>query len=221
MPRYLEPIAELRRKLHRAEPLDVDAGMPTAYQQIKPLERVFVDAYVATDDPKKAALAMYPNLASNSNVASVRAHDMLNRPLIQAAIAEQYKRLSERFQITAENVMNEIALLAFARMGDYKEFGRTGDLDVLTSEQTAAISEMVTKEFKEGRGKDAVDIIEFKFKLHDKGSALDKLAKIVGAYAPEQLEVSGPGGGPVQTMNVNVSMSAEQAAELYQRSLEE
>lgn len=218
--KFLEPIARLRRQLHKLDTVETPNGELTAYEQLKPFERLFVDAYVATDNPMKSARAAYP--AVQENVLSIRAHDLMSRPLIQAAIAEKYKELSDRFQITAENVMQEIALLAFARMGDYKEFGQSnGDLDVLTSEQTAAISEMVTKRYKEGRGDSALDIIEFKFKLHDKGGALDKLAKIVGAYAPEQLQLSGPGGGPVQTFNVNVSMSAEQAAELYQRSLEE
>lgn len=221
--KFLEPIAKLRRQIYAAPPAEIVPGVKTAYEQIKPFERVFVDAYVATDNPIKASQAVYPNLAANPSIANVRAMDMLSRPLIQAAIAERYKRLSDRFEITAENVTREIALMAFARMGDYVRITDEGepfvDMSELTSEQMAAISEVTVEDFTEGRGPDARQIRKVKFKLHDKGGALDKLAKIVGVYAPERLELTGANGGPIQS--VSVTMSAEQAALAYQQSLEE
>lgn len=215
---YGKPLARLRNEIFRTEAPEPVEGVASAYDQLKPSERIFTDAFVALDDPRKAAMAAYPNISEA--VAKVRAFDLMSRPLIKAAIAERYKRITDRFAITAENVTQEIALLAFARMGDYKQFGITADLDDLTSEQSAAISEMTVKEYKEP-GDEGRPIREFKFKLHDKGGALDKLAKIVGVYAPERLELTGANGGPVRTANVTVNMTPEEAAEAYQLSLGE
>lgn len=214
---YSRPLARLRDEIFRTVAPEPVPGVESAYDQLKPAERIFVDAFVAIDDPRRAAKEAYP--AISDSVANVRAFDLMSRPLVKAAIAERYKRITDRFAITAENVTQEIALLAFARMGDYKQFGITADLDDLTSEQSAAISEMTVKEYKEGRGEEGRPVREFKFKLHDKGGALDKLAKIVGAYAPERLELTGANGGPVRTANVTVNMTPEEAAEAYQLSL--
>ena len=45
----------------------------------------------------------------------------------------------------------------------------------------------------------------------------DMLAKMGGAYAPERLELSGPEGKPVET--INTTMSAVEAAEIYRKSI--
>ena len=201
----------------------------TAYDQCKPMERKFVDAFVATENPLKAVVAMNSELANKPSLQQVRAFDMLKRPLVQAAIAERRKRIADRFAITAENVAREVALLAFARMGDYVVIDEHGepyiDMNKIPEsereDRLAAIAEVTVEDFMDGRGEDAREIRKVKFKLHDKLSALDKLTKMVGGYAPEQLQISGPNGEPIQTRNVTVTMSAEEAAAMWAKSLEE
>lgn len=212
-------------------------GMLTAYDQCKPLERIFVRAYVATDDPIKAILAVSPELKGNS-LANVRALDYMKRPLVQAAIAQEFQKIADRFEITAENVVQEIALLAFARMGDYATPSEDGDyleLDLNKipegelSARLAAVSEFSLDETEKPTG--VFDPItgrpvtettrKFKFKLHDKNSGLDKLMKRFGLYAPEKHEISGPDGRPIETRNVTVTMTADEAKRLYEESLEE
>lgn len=45
----------------------------------------------------------------------------------------------------------------------------------------------------------------------------DMLAKMTGSYSPERLEVSGPDGKPVET--INTDMSAVDAADVYRRAI--
>ncbi|AUR87840.1 hypothetical protein NVP1104O_90 [Vibrio phage 1.104.O._10N.286.49.A12] len=45
----------------------------------------------------------------------------------------------------------------------------------------------------------------------------DMLAKMTGSYSPERLELSGPDGKPVET--INTDMDAVTAAEIYKRSI--
>lgn len=195
MPSHIPVLGRQRRLQHTIQAPEVRPGMLTAYEQCKPLERIFVKAYVATDDPIKALLAVSPELKGNS-LANVRALDYMRRPIVQAAIAQEFERLAARFEITAENVVQEIALVAFARMGDFATPSEDGDyleLDLNKipegelSARLAAVSEFALDETENKA--DGTTTRKFKFKLHDKNSGLDKLMKRFGLYAPERHEV--------------------------------
>jgi phage terminase small subunit len=71
------------------------------------------------------------------------------------------------------------------------------DLSNLTREQAAAISEIVTEEYVEGRGESARAVKRVKFKLADKQAALEKLGKVLGMFR-DRHEHSGPNGGAIQ-----------------------
>lgn len=202
-------------------------GMLTAYEQCKPLERIFVKAYVATDDPVKSVIETDKTLKGNS-LANVRALDYMRRPLVQAAIAEEQRKLAERFDITADMVIREIALVAFARMGDFatkSEDGNYLELDLNKipeaelSDRLAAVSEF---QLDETTDKDDNVTRKFRFKLHSKMDGLDKLMKRFGLYAPENVNMvhSGPNGGPIQNVTLSVTATAAEAADLYRRTLE-
>jgi phage terminase small subunit len=207
----------------KAEP--VKPGMLTAYEQLKPMERIFVRAYVASDDPIKAILAVSPDLKGNS-LANVRALDYMRRPLVQAAIAQEFQKIADRFEITAENVVQEIALLAFARMGDFatpSEDGTWMQLDlnkIPEGELSARLAAVQEFSLDETENKDGDTTRKFKFKLHDKNGSLDKLMKRFGLYAPERIEHSGPDGRAIETRNVTVTMSADEAKRLYEDTLD-
>ena len=196
----------------------------SAYTQLSTSERLFVDAFLIKDSPRSAALAAFPDYASRPTLADVRALDYMRQPLVKAAIAEKLREAAAKTDITVERVINEIALVAFARMGDFIRITPDGepfvDLSEATPEQLAAIAEVQVEDFKDGRGDDARDVRRVKFKLHDKLSGLDKLMRRFGAYAPERTEISGPGGGAIPVAQITAEMTAEQAAELYARSLE-
>jgi phage terminase small subunit len=197
----------------------------SAFNQLRGKERIFVDAFLAFDNPRNAALAAYPELETRPSLADVRAIDFMKRPLVKAAIAEKLRVVMDRYEVTTDRVVQEIAKIGFASMGDYIRVTSDGDpmvdLSGLTPEQMAAISEVTVEDYTEGRGEDAREIRRVKFKLHDKLSGLDKLMKRLGAYAPDKIEHAGPGGGPIRTANINADIPVEDLADLYSQSLRE
>lgn len=197
--------------------------MLTAYDQLKPSERMFVNSYISTDNPITAIVTAFPKLAGSS-VAQVRAFDMLNRPLVQAAIAQKVDALAERYDVSMDALVRELSYMAKSRFGDYFRITEDGepfvDLSEATPEALSAIQSVTVEDVKEGRGDDARDIRKVKLSFYDKQSAIDKLIRIQGGYAPTGVHVSVSGGLQIESKAVTVSMTAEQAAEYYQQSLE-
>lgn len=210
------------------------AEFRTSYDQLKPTERVFVDAYVALDEPIGAAFAAFPELANMGksdkravSAAGARALEMSRRPMVQAAIAEKMAAAAARWDLTADKVLAEIAKIAYSNMDDYTKIvdgQRVIDIVDVPRDLMAAVSEITVEEYKEGRGEDAREVIKTKFKLHDKQAALDKAMKYLGLYSPEKLAVAVAGrvthtteaGAPLA---ITHNMSDADAAELYRASL--
>jgi phage terminase small subunit len=90
-------------------------------------------------------------------------------------------RRAERLEISADKVLQEIAVLGFANMGDYIQVQQDGsfyiDFSKLTRQQKAAIQEATVEEYTEGRGDEARNVKRTKFKLCDKGINLERLGK--------------------------------------------
>jgi phage terminase small subunit len=197
--------------------------MLTAFDQLKPSERIFVNAYIATDNPITAIVDAFPNLAGSS-VASVRAFDMLNRPLVQAAIAQKVNALAARYDVSMESLIGELAFIAKARFDDYFRITPEGepfvDLSEASPEALSVISSVTVEDVKDGRGPDAREIRKVRLTFHDKLAAIEKLIKIQGGYAPVGVNVNVSGGLTNNAEAVKESMTAEQAADYYQRSLE-
>jgi phage terminase small subunit len=93
---------------------------------------------------------------------------------------------SKRTQITADRVVTELAKLAFANLGDYLpeelEADPYKDLQRLDRDRRAALEEVQVEHFVQRRGEDARQVRKVKFKLHDKQSALDSLARHLGMF---------------------------------------
>lgn len=198
----------------------------TAFGQLKIAEQTFVMAYLEnSDDPRHAIRKAYPGI--QSNVENVRVLDMMRRPLVIAAIAEKQNERLQRFEITAENIIREVALVAFARMGDFAKVNEDGTMSLdLTgipedelSERLAAVSEVTFDDTLDDEGK--VVGRKTKFKLHPKNDGLDKLMKHFGLYAAEKREISGPGGAPIPIAAVTVQMTPEEARREYERMLDD
>lgn len=199
--------------------------MLTAYDQLKPTERIFVDTYVATDNPLKAMRAAQPALAEK--LLNIRAVDMLNRPLVSAAIADKVRRITEKYDVSIDALVRELAYVAKSNMADYVRITPEGepfiDLSEVSYEAMAAIKSVKVEDVKEGRGDDQREIRKVSFDLHNKLGAIDQLMRKLGAYAPTgigtTLNVQINGGNT--NLQINADMSPEQAADYYARSLEE
>lgn len=202
----------------------------TAYDQLKPFERQFVDAYLVNDSPMTAIRAVYGELNASTDERSktalkVRAWDLVRRPLVQAAIAERMKAHGEKWSLTIDRVLEELAKIAYSNIDDYIDRS-TGEIkfdfteDSVTRDQMAAVGELTVETTVD---KDGNTTTKTKFKLHDKLGALDKAMKHLGLFAPEQVEFRGMVktiNGTARTSTITTDMTDDEAADHYARFLQ-
>jgi phage terminase small subunit len=91
---------------------------------------------------------------------------------VRARVGEILSEGAAKAGVTVQRIVDELAKVGFANMGDYLHATTGGDpffvYDQLTDEQKAALSEVTVEDFKDGRGEDARDVRRIKFKLYDK-----------------------------------------------------
>ena len=133
-------------------------------------------------------------------------------PEVIAAVNDLQSKLrrmaEDRFLITEERILAELARIAFANMQDLVTIdGDTGepkfDPSKMTRDHFAAVSEVTVEEFDTGRksGK------RTKFRMHDKKSALVEIGKHIGMWKE-------------QPANINViNMTVTDVRESIQRKL--
>ena len=147
-----------------------------------PPER-FAEEYLALGDQTKAyrkALGGEPRKNDRNSASKTFA-----REDVQTALRILRAQLSEKAQITAEAVIQELAKIGFANMADYIQVNDANvfvDLSKMTRDQAAAVSEITVEEYMEGRGEAAREVRRTKFKLSDKRAALCDLGKHLGLF---------------------------------------
>lgn len=138
-------------------------------------ERLFVEAYLETQNAAEAARRSY-TFAPTTSKESVSgfAAKVLKRPLVKAAVDAAIERKRRKFEIKADRVIAEAALIAFADIGEIAEWDENGvrvrPSAELTRDQRAMISEVV--ETTDASGKTTVRV-----KLHSKLQAVELLGK--------------------------------------------
>lgn len=146
---------------------------------LNPKQTVFVEEYLIDLNATQAAV----RAGYSEKTASVIGSENLAKPYIQEAIQIAMDKRSKRTEITADNVLKEIAKLGFSNMLDYMSIQEDGlaavDLSKLERDQAAAITELTIVKRKEYNKEDETnDTIEtVKFKLADKGQNLERLGR--------------------------------------------
>lgn len=210
---------------------DTDLALAPAYDLLKPLERAFVDAYVSDlqgdavragqriiDYVKRSKLSNYD---FNTKHAAWNARQMMMRPLVQAAIHERIRTLTQAFKVDAENVLLEVRQIAMSNIADYMRFEkdvRTGamhpvfDVENATREQLSALKRVKIKEnlFTGTR--------EVEFELHPKLQALDMLMAYMGMKQPDAASRS-PVAANSDAPAITDQTTTSDAADLYARTL--
>jgi len=131
---------------------------------------------------------------------------LLSKLEIQSAIAELKAKQSERTNITADNVLKELAKVAFANMKDYaswcEESGVKFNSSDAESVDGAVVSEIssVKSILKSDDEKFSTEKITLKVKLHDKIKALEMLGR--------HLRIFGDDSG-MKPIKVNVKLPKE------------
>jgi len=105
-------------------------------------QRRFVQEYLVDRNATQAAI----RAGYSKKTAKQMGTENLAKPAIAEAITKGQKRVSEKLDVTIENVVAELAKLAFANMDDYVEVMADGsaavDLRNLNRDQMAAIGEV-------------------------------------------------------------------------------
>lgn len=169
-------------------------------------ERRFVDEYIVDLDPKRAALAAgYSLTMAESKAYQWVSGSKSTKPHVQAAVdAAKAKRASET-SVSAKRVLEELALIAFADIGEVITCTDAGvvtvrPLEKLRPETRRAIGEIsqrTTEVFTDGGGR--IEKVTTTVRHHSKVAALRMLMDHLGMDAPKRSEHTGKDGGPIET----------------------
>lgn len=111
---------------------------------------------------------------------------LIAKPNVSARIADLMGEREKRTGVTADRVINELALIAFSNLDDYAEWG--GDVDggnvlrLKPSRQLTRAQKAVIKSIRHTRKRGKTDEDTLEIVREDKLSALDKLAKHLNLY---------------------------------------
>ena len=192
----------------------------SAYRQLRPAEKAFVDAYVerverdAARAGERISLALHRAIPASVVEAS---RGLLDRPMVRAAIAERINDIAAQNELTPHRVIREWMAIAFSSVGDYMEVGEDGqpwfDLTKCTPEQLAAIKSIKIEE--NGDGLSRPKRRKFEFVLHDKIAGLEALAKYMGLMQPDNSHWRSESARPVGPGTLPADSTAEQAGDRY------
>lgn len=128
------------------------------------VDRNATQAYIRTGYSKKCADVSGPRLLGN-----VRIKKEIDRLTLKQAA---------KIEITAQRVLDELAKMGFANMQDYtriQDGEAVIDLSVITRDQMAAVSEVTSEVYTEGKG--GPEVKRTKLKIFDKKASLELLGK--------------------------------------------
>ena len=162
--------------------------------KLTPKQEAFAQAYIETSNASEAYRRAYPGSDKwKPEALHVKASVMLSNGKVQVRLETLRAEIAKRHDITIDKIVRELALIGFSNMLDYisvQEGDAFVDLSKLTREQAAAIGEITSETYLEGKGEDARTVKRTKFKLSDKRGALVDLGKHLGMF-PQQVNVTG------------------------------
>lgn len=148
----------------------------------------FLKEYLKSGNATQSAIAA----GYSQRTAAEQGTRLLRNAQIKAAVQKTLNKL----EISAENVLQEIAKLAFSNMGDFVSPSNDGtqlvpDFSKLTREQMAAIQEIRVDETGGGGGDGKRERIQrTTFKLADKGLNLERLGRNLKLFT-DKIELTG------------------------------
>jgi phage terminase small subunit len=122
----------------------------------------------------------------NDRVARTEAVRLLATPVISAAISDAKQARADRTDITADRVLQELALIGFCDLGQVMDFSgpeaRLRPANQISAAARRCIASMKCRRHTEGRGDDALEVEVIEFKLWDKLEALSKMGQHLGLF---------------------------------------
>ena len=147
-------------------------------KQLTPKQARFVEEYMIDLNATQAAI----RAGYSAKRASEIGYQLLQKTTVQETVTDAQMARSERTRITADQVLEELAIVGFSNIGDYvkweqDELTLTKSED-LTERQLAAVAEVSRRPGEHG------DTI--RFKLHNKLAALVSMGRHLGMFVDKQ-----------------------------------
>jgi phage terminase small subunit len=163
-----------------------------AEKQLTPKQARYVEEILIDENQTQAAIrAGY----SERNAVKIGSQ-LMDKPHVAKAIQAARDKRSKRTEITSDRVLQELGVVAFANLADYviiEDGVPRVDLERITREQFAAVSEITQDFYQEPDGKKGfIQGRRTKLKFHSKMDALTQLAKHLGIN-PDTLNVKAEG----------------------------
>lgn len=162
------------------------APAPVGTKDLTAKQTAFAEHYALHKDASAAYRAAYDAATMAPDTIRSQASRLLRNPLIAARVAKLSERVTkiaeERFDITVDKILQELAAIAFANVQDYVRVDDDGipmpDFSKVTRKQFAALTEVVFEDIETGQrtGK------RVKFKLGPKKEALVDLGRHFGMF---------------------------------------
>lgn len=170
-------------------------------KELTPKEELFVNRYVVDFNGAAAAREVGYSKHSAKEIAA----ELLTKPHIQRRLREIQKKLSDKNEGLAQQVIDELKKVGFSNVQDFIEEGNSvADLTKIDREKVAAVASVkksVTT-FGDGEGNEG-EKTTVEFKLWDKISALEKIGRHLGIFEKDNIQKS-------QVINVNVTDDSDE-----------
>lgn len=170
---------------------------PKTAESLTPKQQQFVQEYLIDLNATQAAIRS----GYSEKTAKEQAARLLTNVHVAAAVQKAMEERSKRTQITADRVLEELALIAFSDVRHYN-VDEAGRLMVTPDAPHYDVGRAVSSvKFKRSRytGKDGDEneTTDTEIKVWDKNTALQAIGKHLGMFK-DRIEHSGPGGAPIR-----------------------
>jgi phage terminase small subunit len=162
---------------------------------LTPKQQRFVEEYLLDLNATQAAI----RAGYSAQTARQAGAENLSKPVVALAITEAKAARSARTAITADRVLEELAVIGFSNVWDYA-LGETGDLSLTegtprTAERAVASIKRKRRVIPQGEDRDPVVEYDTEFRLWSKPEALKLTAQHLGMFSSEgttTVNVAGP-----------------------------
>lgn len=152
-------------------------------------QKMFCNEYMIDLNATQAAI----RAGYSERSAQAISIETLSIPLVQAYIQKLKTKRAERLEITQDMVLRELAKIGFSNIQDYiQEGNQIDDISKLDKDKAAPVESIKVKVTSGGGEGAEWTSKEVQFKLHDKLSALEKIAKHIGFFKEDNDQLNKP-----------------------------
>lgn len=175
-------------------------------EQLTPRQAAFVAEYLIDLNGVQAAIRA--GYAENSTGEATR---LLDNARVRAAIERGKAQRTARVNITQDTVLNEMATLALSDISHYviTDDGQVALAEGAPSNAMAAVQSIKRKTTVKANGDRVYDV---EIRLWDKPAPLKLTGRHVGLF-PDRVELTGPGGKPLEITAIRREIVREELEE--------